>query len=311
MAMKGCDDYGKDEMIVNYHDACIFGRDLALLQSPTAWLNDSCIHFYLTFLQHQQQDQQLETTPTSTAPRARGARTLYMDPSVISFLMHQCDDDDDLMDFGQGACQNFCPDIDRLVIPINNHNAASRATWAVSNAGTHWSLLVMILFHPPVATTESVDDDDASCCCLHMDSVQNSGNLNAARVVAGKIWEARQVLMARTSNTASSSTCLLVKPSSNHKKQVHVQECQNVPRQENGHDCGVHVLAAAEAISQIMPDENDLHIIPHDTESIRQKYEMSIQNHFGEVGMKETARYCATVRRRVVETILEGRNNNT
>ena len=37
--------------LLNYHDVVVYPSDLALLESPTAWLNDTCIHFQLTRLQ--------------------------------------------------------------------------------------------------------------------------------------------------------------------------------------------------------------------------------------------------------------------
>jgi Ulp1 protease family, C-terminal catalytic domain len=327
MKQRQCDTAGEakfkqDEMVVNYHDACIFGRDLDLLQSPTAWLNDSCIHFYMTFLQQQDIQQQQQPTTTTTT-MARCGRTLYMDPCVISFLMHQCDDDDDLMEFGRGACQNFSPDIYRLVIPINDQMAASRSTWATPNAGMHWSLLVILLFHPTARTLSTSDNDrlegdisndenaDAGVyCCLHMDSVKNSVNLNAARTVASKILDARKVVLmmtgTRTTTTGSTTTTTRHGP-------VQVQECQNIPRQENGHDCGVHVLAAAEAIAKIKPKDD----VGGDESRVllQQQYEMAIQNHFGAgmmvQGNNNLSHYCETVRRRVVDTILTVRRSNT
>ena len=38
--------------LLNYHDAVVYPSDLALLDSPTAWLNDACINFQMTRLQH-------------------------------------------------------------------------------------------------------------------------------------------------------------------------------------------------------------------------------------------------------------------
>lgn len=40
------------KQLLNYHDAVVRASDLALLDSPTAWLNDACINFRLTRLQH-------------------------------------------------------------------------------------------------------------------------------------------------------------------------------------------------------------------------------------------------------------------
>lgn len=40
-------------LLINYNDAVIYASDLAILNSPTAWLNDACINFQLTRLQQQ------------------------------------------------------------------------------------------------------------------------------------------------------------------------------------------------------------------------------------------------------------------
>jgi hypothetical protein len=45
-----------DDLLVNYHDAVIYPSDLALLDSPTDWLNDACINFHMRRLQHTQDE---------------------------------------------------------------------------------------------------------------------------------------------------------------------------------------------------------------------------------------------------------------
>jgi Ulp1 protease family, C-terminal catalytic domain len=145
-----------------------------------------------------------------------------------------------------------------------------------------------------------------------MDSVTNSGNLHTARAVASKILEARKLVLIKGTNTSASTT--LPKPI-DKEVVVKVQECQNIPKQQNGHDCGVHVLAAAEAISKMPVDEVVFDVTPQEgsEESVqvllREKYEMAIQHHVG-AGMKQGnhSRYCESVRRRVVESILAARS---
>lgn len=46
-----------DSLLVNYNDAVIYSSDLFILDSSTAWLNDACINFQLTRLQHQQREE--------------------------------------------------------------------------------------------------------------------------------------------------------------------------------------------------------------------------------------------------------------
>ena len=43
---------GMSKHLLNYHDAVIYPSDLALLDSHTARLNDACINFQMTRLQH-------------------------------------------------------------------------------------------------------------------------------------------------------------------------------------------------------------------------------------------------------------------
>jgi hypothetical protein len=45
-----------DKLLFNYHDAVIYASDLSILDCPTAWLNDACIHFQMTRLQHKRQE---------------------------------------------------------------------------------------------------------------------------------------------------------------------------------------------------------------------------------------------------------------
>lgn len=185
--------FGNNKLILNYHDAVIYGSDLALLDSPTAWLNDACIHFQMTRLQQQQSSNS----------------TLFFDPSVISFLMHQCTDEEDIHDFKEGY-NNFV-NIKKMFVPINNDHATSHQR---PGGGTHWSLLVVVLLE--------VRQDQRMY--WHFDSIRGN-NFNAARAVANKF-----------ENVFGNSTAA-----------EEVLECQT-PQQENGYDCGIHVLAAAEAL---------------------------------------------------------------
>ena len=42
--------------LLNHHDAIIYPSDIALLDSPTDWLNDAVINFQMTRLQHPQNE---------------------------------------------------------------------------------------------------------------------------------------------------------------------------------------------------------------------------------------------------------------
>lgn len=145
-------NYGRNELIVNFDDACIYGRDLELLKNDTVWLNDAIIHFFF---------RRLAATADSTS--------IFLDPSVLSFFMHLCNDEEDLKEFSSGygnwrGCQ-------RIYCPINDDMGAAGVS---VGAGTHWSLLLI-----------SLEDQ---LTCYHFDSVADSGNLKTAQAVAKK-WE--------------------------------------------------------------------------------------------------------------------------
>ncbi|KAF0689605.1 Aste57867_18962 [Aphanomyces stellatus] len=100
-----------------YHDAQLYDRDLRLF--PTnQWLNDAAINFYFTVAFHD----------------LCGASSdiLFMDPAVVSCMMLQCDDDEDLEDLAQGLQLR---EKSLLLVPIND-----RSTF--DSQGSHWALLV-------------------------------------------------------------------------------------------------------------------------------------------------------------------------
>lgn len=150
-------DNNNNRILLNYHDAVLYESDLALLQSPTAWLNDACMHFGMTLL-----NQKLASDSI-----------VCMDSSCISFFMHQCVDEDEIEEFIRGN-----PELQQaslVLIPINNGHSPS-STWH-HHTGTHWSLLA-------VTRTE----DDQNYQYLHFDSVSGS-NARTSRAVAEKFCQ--------------------------------------------------------------------------------------------------------------------------
>jgi len=228
-------EYGDDELVMNYHDACIYGRDLKLLESDSSsWLNDACIHYYLTRLQQQYPNKQL-----------------FMDPSVVSFLMHQCEEDEELLDLWRGydfACFH------RIFVPINDNMASSH--WTTPGLGTHWSLLVVMM-------EESVPS------YYHFDSVPG-GNAYAAQAVAAKWQQLWQVATTTGQNDLG---------------QAKVCECR-APRQTNGYDCAVHLLATAQALSSSSSDD----------------LEAVVDEQVGN-GLREDPNFCANLRQFVADDI--------
>lgn len=176
-----------NNLVLNYHDAVLYQSDIALLESNNAWLNDACMNFYLTVLQQ----------------REDPIKVKFMDPAVVSFLMHQCDHDD-WIEF----TTSFTKPTELCIIPINNAHVPS-SLWQTH--GSHWSLLVM-------SSREEV---------WHFDSVSRSNH-----VAAKAVMEKFQCLFGPTTTTTTN---------------LHLREVVT-PQQQNGYDCGLHALCAAEVI---------------------------------------------------------------
>jgi Ulp1 family protease len=210
-------DFRNDQLVVNYNDACIYGRDLNLLLSHS-WLNDACIHYQFNRLQHEYD---------------RDNKTLrLLDPAIVSFFMHQCEDDDELAEFASG--HDCFRTTRRILIPINDTMTSNNSSWSIPGQGTHWSLLAM-------ERSLDFDDDDSSSqvktTCYHFDSVPRSRNSAAANEVATKMQTLLQSITSKTDAHVPSGTGVVV------------HEC-DVPKQSNSYDCGVHVLATAETLLQ-------------------------------------------------------------
>jgi hypothetical protein len=242
--------YGDNEFVVNYNDAVIYGKDLGLLESNTAWLNDACIHYQFTRLQ-QTHDPDPDSNPTTAKS------ILFLDPAVVSFLMHQVQDKDEMLEFIEGY--NHFESTNRIFVPINDNMGSQH--WQTPGLGSHWSLLLVLLL--PVSSSSSPQLSAAGEVTtnttpqfFHFDSVRGS-NHKSAHAVATKLyqaWEMAQiqiqqhvqqhvqqqhpsVQVQRDTDTEQTQTTKEV--------QVQVHECVT-PQQINGYDCGVHVLAAAQ-----------------------------------------------------------------
>ena len=103
--------------LVNYHDACVYEADVELLANP-AWLNDACINFVFRWLEHDTFKGRPEF--------------LFMDPAVVSCLMIQCEDDDEVFELAEGlelSARSL------TFIPVNN-------SLTFNTQSMHWSLLV-------------------------------------------------------------------------------------------------------------------------------------------------------------------------
>ena len=221
-------------LLLNYHDACIYKSDLCLVETPTEWLNDACINFQMTRLQ-----QKHNATTRRANEGGDGGPLLFLDPAVVSYMMHQCDEDD-LADLGRSwstDLQRMVDDINDsgdgcqlcgLLVPVNDHNAA--AELAVGG-GNHWSMLLVVLSHSKAGEGGKCEVDQL----MHFDS-HGRCNATAAKAVSSKICRAFSLY---NDNNATATP----------PNKVTLTHC-STPQQTNGHDCGIFALGAAEALSK-------------------------------------------------------------
>jgi len=290
----------KPTHLLNYHDAVIYPSDLALLDSRTAWLNDACIHFQMTRLQqrhlkHRQQEKGGDLADNGNGDGDDGGtgvehlEDLFLDPSVVSFLMHQLvdEDDEDYEDelsnlraswklpelptetSAQETMQRHrYPKRKRIFIPISDQFGASRSTFARPGGGSHWSLLLWTIN----STKETMNDG-----FYHFDS--SSGyNAMAAQAVADKVHKVlcygeSSIMPSKTDNGAA-----------NNAMRMEVVECIT-PQQGNGYDCGVFACGFAEALSSCASLSSSDDTI--ENENCKKRYESILKGHFDERGGQE------------------------
>ncbi len=117
--------------LFSFKDISVYTHDLILLNQPH-WLNDVCISLAFRFL-----DEQFGTSSPNVADHA-----LLVDPSVVSFLRIQAEDEEDFEGLSNGIqVKSF----KWLLLPVNN-------SMDFGTASTHWSLLIcytptFCLFH--------------------------------------------------------------------------------------------------------------------------------------------------------------------
>jgi Ulp1 protease family, C-terminal catalytic domain len=213
--------YAPDEIVINFCDAVLYGRDLALLESGTAWLNDACLHYGFLFL--------LERYGNSNTDAA------VVDPSVVSFLVNQVEDDDEFLEFWHGLHQggrSVGTTCKRYFIPVNDSFGGGRVRW---RSGQHWSLLLVVVSNSTEGRTET--------SAFHFDSLgQASSNLGAASAVLSKFMKAMKTVSTTQPKQSQLSTSGFMP-----KNGVSIQQ-MTVVRQLNGYDCGVMVLTTVEAL---------------------------------------------------------------
>mmetsp|Transcript_3976 Transcript_3976/g.8908 ORF Transcript_3976/g.8908 Transcript_3976/m.8908 type:complete len:267 (+) Transcript_3976:40-840(+) len=219
-----------DRLILDFDDALVHASDLALLDSDVAWLNDACINFQMTRLQHRASAKGAKKRPRESeggdgsCHRPPGDDDLFLDPSVVSFLMHQLPPDDEDYDHeianlnrGWNLPRSQSKDRRRIFIPVSDQFGASRSAFSRPGGGNHWSMLLWEVSREEVSFG-------------HFDS--SSGlNREAAVAVARKVVD-----VLRVSNSDHDGC------------RVRVVE-RKTPQQGNGHDCGVFALGVAEILA--------------------------------------------------------------
>ena len=103
-------------LVLSYDEANLYDDDVRLF-SDKQWLNDSCINYCFKRISRQ----------------LNNLAILLMDPSVVSFLVLQCDDDDEYDSLAEGITLDSR---EWLLVPINDNGS-------FLSQSTHWSLLVL------------------------------------------------------------------------------------------------------------------------------------------------------------------------
>ena len=185
----------------------------------------------------------------------------------MSFLMHQCDeeDNDELLDLNTAWNLTIQPQpsaslqsniqTKRVFVPINDQYARSRSAFATPGGGSHWSFLLWVLVTSSHKSSSDLDAVKFSSKYYHFDSSRGY-NASAAEAVSNKL---QKVLF-------SSNNC-----EDDMEKEYTLVECQT-PQQTNGYDCGVFMLGVADALSSCGFD------------AVKADYEAKIQSVFENMG---------------------------
>ena len=295
-----------NSLILNYHDACIYNSDIRLLESRTEWLNDSCINYQMRRLEqirkeeeqkrkkHDSTTHQMEnnTGENNQLKRIGISHVEFIDPSIVSFFMHQLSiDDEDDRDEMVSLCQSWGLGTNKItkitssirggigegeasmiLIPINDNNSVSSLFFQTPGGGNHWSLLVVISLDmmdtssSVNSTDEFVHSPEEQLMFFHFDSMNGSNNSTAVSV-ARKIQDMYSLIPIISHNddksTEGRNNEMNINDTNTSKEQhgiissrvastsfKNLTEC-HVVQQQNGYDCGVHTLFAAEVLGKM------------------------------------------------------------
>lgn len=278
-------NHRSNRLLLNYYDACIYESDLNLLKNSREWLNSACIHFFMMRLQH------------SNAATTPGA-DIFLDPSALSFLMHHCQENDDMMDFCRGQGLTGTEDrvhSRRIFVPVNDTFGRGSGQYA-GDGGMHWSLLVMLqmVINGPLHDSdnfscEHYNDTGNSAVFMHFDS--SSGmNADAAVSVAKKLNQAIHCCKWKSGE----------RDMGNGINHVCVTACPTL-QQHNGYDCGVYLLAKAEIILE--------GISVADTLKFRSSSQDVIASHYADLicksSLADDLNYAKEKRQQIVTDIMD------
>jgi len=289
-------------MILSYNGTCcIYQSDLRLLESDAEWLNDSCINFQMIRLsetmvtaskkERDEIEKKKESSASSSDHIIRNSgnvsgsdvRFLFLDPSIVSFFMHQIlinkeEDREEIMDIYKNSWgltsskeQPTEREIVAMMTPINDNHAGSSWSFQTPGAGNHWSLLLVLIYSEDLIefsstashsrgpeNNHSTKDDVAGFArYFHFDSCKGC-NSSTAKIIASKI----ESILSIGSSVDGDMTGDLSKKQQQRKNRTElnlsVVECQT-PQQWNGYDCGLCTLINAQILSNGIASMHNFH----------------------------------------------------
>lgn len=227
-----------NKLILNYlGDAVVYSSDLYLLDCPTEWLNSDLIHFHFLRLQN---EPHLVVGSDTKSRKDSNIDCLFLDPTVLSYIMHQLDEDDEdevsnLLSAWKLPPQNNDAkqqqhEIKRIFVPINDQHKSSHMSYTPQYAGgTHWSLLVIDI---TIASTSEHCETKPEVRFYSFDS-HRGYNISAAKAVANKMYRLFKQHYSSLERDGVTNE--------------NVIDCE-APQQNNGYDCGLYTLGFAEAL---------------------------------------------------------------
>lgn len=148
-------------VIDSFRDADLTRADLMLF-SGGCWLNSSCINYAYRRIEEELENE-LRQSSEDAEMNAKRLSTLQsilmMDPSVVSFLVLQCTEDDEFEEFYNGI---EVYNRSWILLPVNNNES-----FESNESASHWSLLACHV---------------SSGTLLHFDSSRLANNEAAKRV---------------------------------------------------------------------------------------------------------------------------------